>query len=533
MLKKIPHTYVIVFTIIIFAAVLTWVIPAGEYERQKVTMENGKEKTVINPDSFHYVERTAQTWQIFTSIFDGFVRQSEIIVFILLIGGAFWVLNTTNALNVGIIAILALLKKAEKIKFLKKLGVNSLMMIAIMTIFSLFGAIFGLSEETIAFVIIFIPLAISMGYDSITGLCLVYVAAHIGFAGAIFNPFTIGIAQGLSALPMFCGWEYRTFCWLIISIVGFTFILLYARKIKKNPEKSLTYEIDNHWRNKLKENSSEKIKYYKNKSSWISFALILIVLILFSIKYPISCLKIGNMEFYCYALPVVTVCFTIVSILLLRKSVHFYILNLLIFTVIFLLIGVIGYGWYVTEIGALFFAMGISAGLAANKSANIITKEFIEGAKDIFSAAFIVGLAGGIIVILENGKIIDTIMFALSAAMKNFNKETSVGIMYVIQTCLNIIIPSGSAKAALTIPIMAPFSDLINLSRQTTVLTFQFGDGFTNMITPVSGVLMGCLGIAKIPYNIWFKFIWKLILILFILGFLLLLLTLYFKFNGF
>lgn len=532
-MKKIPHTFVIIFAIIAFAAILTWVIPSGEYAREKIITKNGLEREIINPNSFHYVEKSPQTWQIFTSIFGGFSRQAEIILFVLMVGGAFWILNLTKAINVGILAILNFIKKAEKINFFKKLGVNSLIMIVIMTTFSLFGAIFGLSEETIAFVIILIPLAIAMGYDSITGLCLVYVAAHVGFAGAIFNPFTIGIAQGLSELIIFSGWEYRCFCWLIINIVAFSFILLYAKRIKKNPERSITYSIDNYWRNKIKTETSNNIEYYKSKSSWISFVIVSVILILFSVFYPISTLKIGNMELNTYVLPIASVFFILISIISLRKSVHFYILNLLFFTIVFLLIGVIGYSWYVVEIGALFLAMSIAAGIAANFSANIIAKEFINGAKDIFSAAFIIGLAGGIIVILENGKIIDTIMYALSNVMRDFRKEGSLGIMYCIQTCLNIIIPSGSAKAALTIPIMAPFSDLINISRQSSVLAFQFGDGFTNMITPASGVLIGCLGIAKIPYNIWCKFIWKFILLLFILGFLLLLPTIYFNFNGF
>ncbi len=532
-MKKIPHTFVIVFIIIVFAAILTWIIPSGEYVREKVVTDNGIERELINPDSFHYIEKTPQTWQIFTSIFGGFSRQAEIILFILMVGGAFWILNVTKAINVGILSILNLIKKAEKIKFFKRIGVNSLLMIVIMTMFSLFGAIFGMSEETIAFVIIVIPLAIAMGYDSITGLCLVYVAAHVGFAGAIFNPFTIGIAQGLSEIPIFSGWEYRCFCWLIINIVAFTFILIYARWVKNNPQKSPCYSIDSYWREKINTNASDKIDYYKSKSSWISFSLVSVVLIIFSCLYPVSTLKIGNLLINSYALPIVTAFFIVISILSLRKSVHFYILNLLFFTIIFLLIGVIGYSWYVSEIGALFLAMAIAASIAAGFPANTVAKEFINGAKDIFSAAFIVGLAGGIIVILEDGKIIDTIMYAMSNLMKDFRKEGSMGIMYCIHTCLNIIIPSGSAKAALTMPIMAPFSDLIQISRQSSVLAFQFGDGFTNMITPASGVLIGCLGIAKIPYNIWFKFIWKFILILFILGFLLLLPTLYFNFNGF
>ena len=532
MFRKVPHTYVIVFSIVIIAAIMTWFIPAGEFDRTVKVMEDGRERTVIVDDSYHKTDPAPQTWQIFTSIFNGFVSQSHIIVFILLIGGAFWILNASKALDVGILAFINTTKKLEKNKFLKKIGVDNIVMILIMTLFSSFGAIFGMSEETIAFIIIMVPLAISMGYDSITGVCLVYVAAHLGFAGAILNPFTIGIAQGLSDLPVFSGWEYRLLCWLIINITGFSFILIYANRVKRNPSKSLTYKLDDYWR-KNQINNEEKIKYYTPLSAWISYGLTLTVLILFSVFYPDSILKIGNSQFHFPALPVATVLFAIISFITLRKSVHFYILNILAFTIVFLIIGVMGYDWYVMEIGGLFFGMGIASGIAMNKSANDITKLFIEGAKDIFSAAFVVGIAGGIIIILTDGKIVDTIMYGLSRSMQDFSREVSLGIMYGIQTLLNIIIPSGSAKAALTMPIMAPFSDLIEISRQSTVLAFQFGDGFTNMITPTSGVLIGCLGIAKIPYNIWFKFVWKLILILVILGFILLLPTLYFNINGF
>jgi uncharacterized ion transporter superfamily protein YfcC len=532
MLKKVPHTYVIVFGIIVIAAILTWIIPAGEFDRTQKKMADGKEKTVIVEGSYHQVDSEPQTWQVFTSIYNGFVAQSHIIVFILLIGGAFWILTASKALDAGILSFIKATRKLERFKLLRKLGVNNIVMVLIMTMFSLFGAIFGMSEETIAFVIVLVPLAISMGYDSIVGVSLVYVAAHVGFAGAVLNPFTVGIAQGLSDLPVFSGWEYRVICWLVLNFVGFGFILWYARRIKKNPEKSLTYGIDDFWK-KNKVDADTNIEYHTPKSAWLSFILTLIVLVLFSVYYPESELKIGNSPFVFPALPVATVLFAIVSFFALRKSVHFYILNLLAFTVVLLIVGVMGYDWYVMEIGALFFAMGLASGIAMNRSANEITKLFIEGAKDIFSAAFIVGLAGGIIVILTDGKIVDSIMYGLSSAMQNFGREASLGSMYSIQTMLNIIIPSGSAKAALTMPIMAPFSDLIGISRQSTVLAFQFGDGFTNMITPASGVLIGCLGIAKIPYGVWFKFIWKLILVLFVLGFLLLLPTLYFNLNGF
>ncbi len=532
MFKKVPHTYVIVFAIIVIAAILTWIIPSGEFDRMQKQLPNGDSTTVIVENSYHEVEANPQTWQIFTSIFDGFKKQAGIIAFILLVGGSFWILNESKALAVGINSFLKISQRLERHKFLQKIGVNNIIIVLIMTMFSAFGAIFGMSEETIAFVVIFVPLAISMGYDSITGLCMVYVAAHLGFAGAIFNPFTIGIAQGMADLPLFSGWEYRFVCWLVINLVGFAFILWYASRVKKNPQKSLTYQIDEYWR-KNNETHSDNIEYYTPKSAWLSYVLVSVAVILFSIFYSTSNLKVGNAEFNFAAVPIVSILFIVSSFFLLRKSVHFYIINLLLFTILYLIIGVMGYGWYVEEIGGLFLAMGLAAGIAMNKSANDIVKMFLDGAKDIFSAAFVVGLAGGIIAILTNGHIIDTIMNGLAGGMQDNSKEASLSIMYGIQTFLNIIIPSGSAKAALTMPIMAPFSDLVEISRQTTVLAFQFGDGFTNMITPTSGVLIGALGMAKIPYDKWFKFIWKFMLVLIVLGFLLTLPTLYLSLNGF
>jgi uncharacterized ion transporter superfamily protein YfcC len=191
------------------------------------------------------------------------------------------------------------------------------------------------------------------------------------------------------------------------------------------------------------------------------------------------------------------------------------------FTVVYLVLGVMGYGWYLSEICALFMGLGISAGFSAGYSPDKISKEFVNGAKDIFSAAVIIGLAAGIIVILERGEVIDRMLISLSSALQSSGKAGALGAMYGIQTLINVFIPSASAKAAVTIPIMAPFADMIGVSRQATVLAFQFGDGFTNMITPCSGVLMAVLSVARIPYEKWLRWVWKFILVLIVIGFLL------------
>jgi uncharacterized ion transporter superfamily protein YfcC len=270
------------------------------------------------------------------------------------------------------------------------------------------------------------------------------------------------------------------------------------------------------------------------RATWINYFATLGALVGFSIAYPQTTLVMGGGSgVTSWFIPLITAFFALTGWLALRKSAPVFVLNLLAYTIVFLIVGVMGYQWYIMEIAALFFAMGILAGAAMDKSPDGITKLFLEGAADIMSAALIVGLAGGIIVILEEGQIIHTILHAMAGGMSDMGDIASVGIMYVIQTIINVVIPSGSAKAALTMPIMAPFSDLIGLSRQATVMAFQFGDGFTNLITPTSGVLIGVLGVAKIPYAKWAKWIAPLIIALILLGFLLLIPTVTMDLNGF
>ena len=361
MLKKVPNTYVIVFIIIVISAFFTWIVPGGEYERH-VEMVNGVERTVITPNSFHYTENSPQTWEIFSALFEGFVDKADIIVFILLIGGAFWIMNQSQSIDVGILSFLNFTKKLEKYKWIKAIGIDNIVLSLIMLMFSIFGATFGMSEETIAFIIVLVPLAISMGYDSITGTAIVFVAAGLGFAGAILNPFTIGIAQGLSDLPLFSGIEFRLFSWFVINFIGIAFILRYAHKVKKNPESSLVYEEDEYWR-QHKNKDAEKIEYYTPVSAWISFVLVLGVLIVYSVIYPQTSLKIGNNSFEGPVLPILTAVFAVFSLISLHKSVHFFILSLLMITILLLIVGVMGYSWYVMEIASLFFAMGIASGL--------------------------------------------------------------------------------------------------------------------------------------------------------------------------
>lgn len=497
---KVPNTYVIIFTVLLVCAVATWFVPGGE----------------------------PQTWQVFSALYEGFSQQAGIIAFVLIIGGAFWVVNSTKAVDNGIMKFIGRIRHLERYGLIRKLGVGNIVITLVMLLFGLFGAVFGMSEETIAFVAVVIPLARMLGYDDITGLCMVYLAAHVGFAGAMLNPFTIGIAQDMSGLPLFSGIEYRIICWLVLMAVAIAFVLWYASTVRK-PIAVMSEDAV------LAEDKNDSDEKGSGLRAWVTFAVILVSLVLFSVFYGSECtIKIGQGSFSApWLMWVLTFMFAAVSVWTLVNSTKMFILNMLMFTIVFMVVGVMGYGWYLPEICALFMALAVASGFAADYSADDIAKEFIAGAKDIFSAALIIGFAAGIIVILKNGQVIDVMLNSMASALDGSGKVGALGTMYGIQTFINLFIPSASAKAAVTMPIMAPFSDLIGVSRQATVLAFQFGDGFTNMITPCSGVLMAVLSVAKIPYEKWFRFIWKFILLLVIIGFLLLLPTVFFDLPGF
>lgn len=531
---KVPHTYAITAVLILLAAALTWVIPAGEYTRT-VAESDGVARTVLVDGSFHAVAGQPQSWQVFGVLLDGFVKQAGIIAFLLIIGGAFQVLAATRAVDVGIRAFLSGCARAERGRLMRRLGVDNVVIAAVIVLFSLFGAVFGMSEETLAFIGIIIPLAVSMGFDSLTGLCMVYVAAHVGFSGAVLNPFTIGLAQGLSELPLFSGYAYRMVCWAVLTTVLIIAVLIYAHRVKRDPTRSPMYAADAYWRGLTGQNgatvSADATQHLR--SACVVFALTLSALIAFAIVCPESTFAVGSSSVTLPALPVAAAAYGLMGVVTLRRGVPFFILTMLGMTIVLLIVGVMAHGWYLTEISAIFLAMGILSGFAAGLGTDGVIAEFTAGAKDILGAAIVVGLATGIILILEQGRIIDPILHAMAGTLGEGGRVVSVEVMYWIQTLINIIIPSGSAKAALTMPIMAPFSDVIGLSRQATVMAYQFGDGFTNMITPTSGVLMGALALARVPYGVWFRWFVRLLAVFIVLGMLLLLPTVLLPLEGF
>jgi uncharacterized ion transporter superfamily protein YfcC len=447
------NTLIMIFAVIVLVAAATWIVPSGEYQRQ---VNNGK--TLVMPNSFSFTENNPQGFvDILTSPYKGFVKAAEIIGFLFILGGSFSILIRTGAITVSIQHLAH--------TFSQRPHLQKFFIPAIMTIFSIGGATFGLSEEVMLFVPIFIPLAMSLGYDSIVGLAIPFLGAAAGFAGSVFNPFTVGIAQSIAELPLYSGMEYRIVVWTISTVSMIFFVTRYANKVKKNPELSTMFETDKERRAALhlQGNTMEEFTL-QHKIILAGFAASLIGLVF----------------------------------------------------------GVLQYQWWLNEIAALFLALGIFSGLVGRLSATTITDSFKDGAKDMVGVALIIACARAILVIATDGKVLDVLLYACSGMIQSLHPVFAAQMMFVVQCVINFFVHSGSGQAALTMPIMSPLADVIGISRQTAVLAFQFGEGWINPILPTSGFTMGVLGLANIPWDKWFRWMLPMQIYFFILALLLL-----------
>lgn len=447
------NTLLMIFAVVVMVAVVTWFAPGGEYER---VYKDGK--NLVDPNSFKYVDSSPQgLGAILMAPIKGFAEAAHIIVFLFVIGGAFNIIANTGAITVGI--------KYLAIKFSREPKLQKFFIPVTMTIFSLGGTIFGMAEETMPFVLIFIPLAMALGYDSIVGTAIPFLGAAAGFAGSIFNPFTVGVAQSIAELKLYSGMEYRIIIWVISTTCMIAFVMMYAAKIKKDPAKSLVYDIDRERAHKLHIDINEDVKIEpKHKRVLIVFVLGMILLVY----------------------------------------------------------GILSFHWYINEIAALFLGLGIVSGIVGKLSVDELTNSLKDGAKDMVGVAFIIACAKGILVVARDGKVLDLMLYVFAGAIEGLHPILASQAMFIVQGIINFFVHSGSGQAALTMPVMAPLADLVGISRQTAVLAFQFGEGWINPILPTSGVTMGVLGLAGIPYEKWFKWMLPAQIFFFILALLLL-----------
>lgn len=441
---KIPNSFVIIFIMIVIAAVMTWIIPAGQFDR--VINETGRE--VVVQGSYHAVEGVQiGPFGLFQAIVDGFTAAADIIFFIVFAYGFVFALMKNGTFDAMMGAVMCRFQDNAFLLFL-----------VVMILFGILGSTMGMSEETYGMFPIFIGLATALGYDAIVGGAIVTIAVSTGFASATLNPFTIGVAQGIAGVELYSGIGYRILCWFVFMTISVTYILSYAAKIKKDPTKSLVY--------------GEKLGITTSGLT----------------KEELMSIPMTGKHRLC---------------------------SLVFLAVIgFLVWGTTTQGWYISEIATLFLIGMVVVGLIGGNTPNEIAENFVLAAKDMMFGALMVGMSRAILIVLENGMIIDSVVYGLSQVLNGTSGVISGVLMVVVQNLLNFFIPSGSGQAAVSMPIMAPLADLVGLTRQQAVLAFQFGDGYSNMFWPTS-VCMIC-GLMGIPVNKWYKFVTPLFIIMFI-----------------
>lgn len=440
----VPHVYVIIFGLIIIAAAATYIVPAGSFDRA----EDSEGQEVVVDGSYQAAESSpAGIMDVLTSVHAGMVEAAPIIFFIFIVGGAFGVFRATGTADAAVSRI------ADKTK-----GREILVVPALMLFFAVGGAVFGLAEETIPYIMIIAPLAIMLGYDSLVGAAIVLVGAGSGFSAAFMNPFTVGVAQGIAGLPIFSGLVPRIVFWVLFVAVSTTYVTWYAVRVRRNPSASLVHEDDQ------KRDDIGPVE-----------------------STPLSPRHIAN-------------------------------LVVLLLTICILAGGVIAFGWYIPEISGLFLAMGLVMALIGGLGFSETAEAFVNGFLAMTMGALVIGLAYGVLTVLRDGNIMDTMILGLADSVRHLPTEFSALGMYGAQSLTNFVVPSGSGQAALTMPIMTPLSDLVGVSRQTAVLAFQFGDGISNILTPTSGYFMAALAAAGVSWTKWVRWIWPLILIQYALG---------------
>jgi uncharacterized ion transporter superfamily protein YfcC len=467
------NTFAIILSVLAIVTALTWIVPSGAYDR----VENADGRLVAVAGTYHRVAASPQgLFDLLQAPIQGFSKTSEVIVFLLVIGGVLGIIEKTGAIAAGIQAASGFFKRNPKLRFLFiPLGV---------IVFSLCGATFGMCEEALIFVPIFIPLALSLGYDSALGTAIPFVGAGVGFAAAFTNPFTVGIAQGIAQVPLYSGLGYRLIIWVICTSVIIAWLSVYAHKISKDPTKSLTYEFDQEKRKELKLNKTEYHITRRQKAVLIAFGLGMAGMIIGVLK-PQVCAFING-----------TFGMDLIKWLNWENS-----------------------GWYITEIAALFLGVGFACGILGKMNMQQFNDAFFDGVRSMAEIAMLLCFAQAIVIIANNGHILDTILEWMSGAIKHLHPICASWAAMMLQTVIDFFIPSGSGKAVLTMPVLAPLADLIGITRQTMVLAFQLGGSWLNISMPTDPVTIAAIGFARISFGRWLKWILPLLILMYLLSF--------------
>ncbi|MTI13344.1 YfcC family protein [Sansalvadorimonas verongulae] len=448
---KFPSAYTVLMAIIVFVAALTYIVPAGQYDR---VANEALGRDVPVAGTYHAVEANTQGFiDVIMAPIAGFydpvsyeAGAIDVALFVLVIGGFLGVVTKTGAIDAGI---------AQVTKALK--GRETWMIPILMALFAAGGTSYGMAEETLPFYMLLIPVVIAAGFDAVTGVSIVMLGAGIGVLGSTVNPFATVIASDAAGIPFTDGMNLR----LAILGLGFAitcgYVMRYAKKVRQNPELSLVADQKKSNEEFFLKNSAEVIEFTGSRK---------LILTLFAVTFGI------------------------------------------------MIWGVSAGGWWMAEMSALFLVSSIVIGLVGRLSEEELTGTFVDGARDLLGVAFVVAIARGIVVVMNAGNITDTILFWCENAVTGLNEFVFINVMYFIQLVLSFFIPSTSGLAVLSMPIMAPLADFANVSRELVVTAFQSASGIINLLTPTSAVVMGGIAIGRISYAKWLKFCLPLVGIL-------------------
>lgn len=448
-----PSAYSILLVLIALVAILTWVIPAGEYER--VTNEAlGREVPV--PGTYHEVEANPQGWREvllapIAGMYDPASNQAraiDVALFVLTIGGFLGVLNKTGAIDAGIGWAMARLR-----------GREIWMIPILMALFATGGTTYGMAEESLAFYALLIPVMIAAGYDAVTAVAIIMLGAGIGTLGSTINPFATVIASNAAQIPFTEGIGLRVAILVLCWLAAVAYVMRYARRVRRDPSLSVVADM----------RAANEAYFIKAGTSVGSAELTptrRIILVVFAATFAI------------------------------------------------MIWGVSTAGWWMGEMSALFLAAAILIGLIARMNEKVLTGTFVDGARELLGVALIIGVARGIVVVMDDGKITDTILNWAAESVAGFSSVVFINVMFWIQVLMSFFVPSSSGLAVLTMPIMAPLADFAGSSRALVITAYQSANGLVNLINPTFAVVMGGLAIGRVGYERWLRFMWPLLILL-------------------
>jgi len=433
---RFPDTAALLIILVVLSAVLTYIVPAGQFDR---ALDGETGRTLVVAGTYKSADANPTSFmELAESIYNGMLDASDIAWFIFVVGGAFGIVTRSGAITAGLNKLIG-----------RYHGKENLLIIIIMTAFFTGGMSYGMGEEIIPLVAILVPIAIKMGFDPIVGVSMAVVGLYSGYSAGALNPFNTGVAQSICDLPLFSGIGLRIVLGLGALVIAIHHTIHHGRKFKESGQSMDINDI------------------------------------------PENLRAVEDREF---------------------DRVDKLILLVLVLTIAILVFGIVKYDWYLAELAGLFFIMGIIVGLIYFKGDfNATINEFLIGCRDIATAVMLVCFGRAILIVLQDGNILDTIVYWTSVPLSHTNSVFAAWGMYISQGIVNFLIPSSSGQAVVVMPIMSSLADVLNISRQTAVLAFQCGDGYWNMITPVHPILMASLGLAGISFKKWFRFAFTLV----------------------